>query len=237
VGSNPTPSAISTRKRLFTLRREEIGLARISWLQVNDGAAWSTAANVTLNVAPVNDAPVLALPGQNFLTFHGGNEAAIGSVVTTQINDVTMVGWANWSGASNPGAAQNLFYSGNTSTSGFGVYGFVFLLPLREKAAAFAGLAASELQHVLITEYGPGAAIGWHKDKAVFGEVVGISLLSSCTFRLRRKAGAGWERASLVAEPGSAYLLRGASRTEWEHSIPAVESLRYSITFRNLRSG
>jgi alkylated DNA repair dioxygenase AlkB len=111
-----------------------------------------------------------------------------------------------------------------------------FLLPLRERAAAFAGLGASELQHVLITEYGPGAAIGWHKDKAVFGEVVGISLLSSCTFRLRRKAGATWERASLVAEPGSAYLLRGASRTEWEHSIPAVESLRYSITFRNLRS-
>jgi alkylated DNA repair dioxygenase AlkB len=112
-----------------------------------------------------------------------------------------------------------------------------FLLPLREKAAAFAGIAASELQHVLLTEYGPGAAIGWHKDKAVFGEVVGISLLTSCTFRLRRKAGAAWERASLVAEPGSVYLLRGASRTEWEHSIPAVESLRYSITFRNLRSG
>jgi alkylated DNA repair dioxygenase AlkB len=111
-----------------------------------------------------------------------------------------------------------------------------FLLLLRERAAAFAGVPASELQHVLITEYGPGAAIGWHKDKAVFGEVVGISLLSSCTFRLRRKAGATWERASLVAEPGSAYLLRGASRTEWEHSIPAVESLRYSITFRNLRS-
>jgi alkylated DNA repair dioxygenase AlkB len=33
----------------------------------------------------------------------------------------------------------------------------------------------------------------------------------------------------------SAYLLRGPSRTEWEHSIPAVDELRYSITFRNLR--
>jgi hypothetical protein len=29
-------------------------------------------------------------------------------------------------------------------------------------------------------------------------------------------------------------LLRGPSRTEWEHSIPGVESLRYSITFRNV---
>jgi alkylated DNA repair dioxygenase AlkB len=111
-----------------------------------------------------------------------------------------------------------------------------FLLPLRDKAAAFAGLAGAALQHVLVTEYGPGAAIGWHKDKAVFGEVVGISLLSPCNFRFRRKAGTKWERASLIAEPRSAYLLRGASRTDWEHSIPAVEQLRYSITFRNLRS-
>jgi alkylated DNA repair dioxygenase AlkB len=111
-----------------------------------------------------------------------------------------------------------------------------FLLPLRDKAAAFAGLAGAALQHVLITEYGPGAAIGWHKDKAVFGEVVGISLLSPCNFRFRRKAGTKWERASLIAESRSAYLLRGASRTDWEHSIPAVEQLRYSITFRNLRS-
>ena len=111
-----------------------------------------------------------------------------------------------------------------------------FLLPLRDKAAAFAGLAGAVLQHVLITEYGPRAAIGWHKDKAVFGEVVGISLVSPCNFRFRRKAGTKWERASLIAEPRSAYLLRGASRTDWEHSIPAVEQLRYSITFRNLRS-
>jgi alkylated DNA repair dioxygenase AlkB len=111
-----------------------------------------------------------------------------------------------------------------------------FLLPLREKAAGFAGLAASELQHVLLTEYAAGAAIGWHKDRSVFGEVVGISLLSSCVFRLRRKSGAKWERASFIAEPRSAYLLSGPARTEWEHSIPAVDSLRYSITFRNFRS-
>lgn len=110
-----------------------------------------------------------------------------------------------------------------------------FLLELRETAAAFAGMAADRLQHVLVTEYGPGAAIGWHRDKAVFGEVVGISLLSPCLFRLRRKSGGGWERVSLTAEPRSAYLLRGASRTDWEHSIPAVDALRYSITYRNLR--
>jgi alkylated DNA repair dioxygenase AlkB len=110
-----------------------------------------------------------------------------------------------------------------------------FLLPLRGVAARFAGLGAEELQHVLVTEYGPGAAIGWHKDKAVFGDVIGVSLLSPCVFRLRRKSATSWERVSLTAEPRSAYLLRGPARTEWEHSIPAVDALRYSITFRNVR--
>jgi alkylated DNA repair dioxygenase AlkB len=110
-----------------------------------------------------------------------------------------------------------------------------FLLPLRDRAAAFAGVAAEELPHALVTEYGPGAAIGWHRDKGVFGDVIGVSLLSPCVFRLRRKAGAKWERYSLTAEPRSAYLLRGPSRTEWEHSIPAVDDLRYSVTFRSLR--
>jgi alkylated DNA repair dioxygenase AlkB len=114
-----------------------------------------------------------------------------------------------------------------------------FLLPLRERAARFAGLEPAALQHVLLTEYGPGAAIGWHKDRSVFGEVVGISLLAPCLFRLRRRAGAArtkaWERASLRLAPRSAYLLAGPARTEWEHSIPPVEALRYSATFRNLR--
>jgi alkylated DNA repair dioxygenase AlkB len=111
------------------------------------------------------------------------------------------------------------------------------LLPVRTKAARFAGMDASSLQQVLLTEYRPGASIGWHKDKAVFGEVVGISLLSRCVFRFRRKAGTTWQRASLTLEPRSAYLLKGPSRTEWEHSIPGVDSLRYSITFRNFKDG
>lgn len=110
-----------------------------------------------------------------------------------------------------------------------------FLLPLRQRVATCFGVAAERLQQALVSEYGPGAPIGWHRDKAVFGEVVGVSLLSACTFRLRRKAGSTWERVSLRAEPGSAYLLAGPARREWEHSIPPVAALRYSITFRNLR--
>jgi|SRR5262245_14765518 len=110
-----------------------------------------------------------------------------------------------------------------------------FLLPIRERAAHFAGVPTAALEHTLVLDYPPGAAIGWHKDRPAFGDVIGISLLAPCTFRLRRKTGATWERCSLTAEPRSAYLLRGPARTEWEHSIPAVDARRYSITFRTLR--
>jgi alkylated DNA repair dioxygenase AlkB len=109
------------------------------------------------------------------------------------------------------------------------------LLPFRDRAAQFAGLGPNDLQHILVTEYAPGAAIGWHRDKAVFAEVVGISLLSPASFRLRRKIGATYERVTINVEPRSAYLLSGLSRTQWEHSIPAVEALRYSLTFRNFK--
>ena len=110
-----------------------------------------------------------------------------------------------------------------------------FLLPVRDKAAGFAGLEANTLEHLLVTEYEPGATIGWHKDRSIFAEVIGISLLAPCLFRFRKKAGDRWERASLHLAPRSAYLLRGAARTDWEHSIPAVERLRYSLTLRNFR--
>jgi alkylated DNA repair dioxygenase AlkB len=110
-----------------------------------------------------------------------------------------------------------------------------FLLPLRALAAAFAGVDPQKLQQALVTEYSPGAAIGWHKDKAVFDEVVGVSLGAPCTFRLRRKAGSKWERRNVTLEPGSAYLIAGEARVDWEHSIPPVDALRYSVTFRSMR--
>jgi alkylated DNA repair dioxygenase AlkB len=111
-----------------------------------------------------------------------------------------------------------------------------FLVPIRENAARFAGIAPAALEHALLLDYPPGATIGWHKDRPAFGYVIGISLLAPCTFRLRRKAGTKWERRSLTVEPRSAYLLRGPARNEWEHSIPPVETRRYSITFRTLRA-
>jgi alkylated DNA repair dioxygenase AlkB len=110
-----------------------------------------------------------------------------------------------------------------------------FLLPVREKAARLAELKAESLVQGLVTEYRAGTVIGWHRDKGVFGDVVGISLLSPCTFRFRRKAGTKWDRYSQTLLPRSGYVLRGEVRNEWEHSIPPVDELRYSITFRTLR--
>lgn len=108
-----------------------------------------------------------------------------------------------------------------------------FLLPLRGRAAAFAGVSADELQQILINEYAPGAGIGWHRDRPMFADVIAISLGASCTLRLRRRHGDGWERATQQLRPRSAYLLRGPVRREWQHSIPPVSHLRYSVTFRN----
>jgi len=109
-----------------------------------------------------------------------------------------------------------------------------FLLPLRDRAAAFAELPPAALPHALVTEYAPGAAIGWHRDRPVFGDVIGVSFGSACRFRFRRRLSGGWERASTILEPRSAYLLRGPARRDWEHSIPPAEALRYSVTFRSL---
>ncbi len=111
-----------------------------------------------------------------------------------------------------------------------------WLHPVREKAAAFAGLPAAALEHALLVEYAPGAGIGWHRDRPAFGDVIGVSLLAPARLRFRRKRDTAWQRRNLIAEPRSAYLLRGPARGEWEHSIPPMEALRYSITFRALRT-
>lgn len=111
-----------------------------------------------------------------------------------------------------------------------------WLQPVRERAAILAGTAPHAFVHALIIEYAPGAGIGWHRDRPVFGDVVGISLLAPAPLRFRRLGeGRSWQRFTLTAGPRSAYLLRGEARHEWEHSIPPLETLRYSLTFRTLR--
>ncbi|MES2135716.1 MAG: alpha-ketoglutarate-dependent dioxygenase AlkB [Pseudomonadota bacterium] len=109
-----------------------------------------------------------------------------------------------------------------------------WLQPLRANAASFADLQADDFVHVLLARYDPGAGIGWHRDRDVFEQVVGISLGTQATLRFRRRTGAGFQRASLEVAPRSAYHLSGEARHDWEHSIAPGESLRFSITFRTL---
>jgi DNA oxidative demethylase len=109
-----------------------------------------------------------------------------------------------------------------------------FLIQVQQRAAALAGVAPDQLSEALITEYSPGAAIGWHRDAPPFGIVIGISLLAACRFRFRRGRTGAWDRAELTLEPRSAYVLTGPARYDWQHSIPAVDALRYSVTFRTM---
>jgi alkylated DNA repair dioxygenase AlkB len=110
-----------------------------------------------------------------------------------------------------------------------------FLINAYHQIQSTAGFRLPGLQQALVTEYAPGAPIGWHKDRSVFGAVMGLSLISPCTMRLRNRVGDKWQRSSIVLQPRSAYFFEGPVRWEWEHSIPPVPELRYSITFRNLR--
>lgn len=109
-----------------------------------------------------------------------------------------------------------------------------WLLPMCDKAAAFAAIPAAEFVQALVARYEPGAGIGWHRDRDVFEQVVGVSFGVPATLRFRRRIGNGFERAKLELTPRSAYLLSGEVRRDWEHSIAPGKSLRYSITFRAL---
>ena len=108
-----------------------------------------------------------------------------------------------------------------------------FLFSIRDRAAAFARVAADEIVQAMITEYSPGTPIGWHRDRPQFGTIVGISLSSSCRMRLKPYQGEG-KLISKILEPRSIYAMQGVARREFLHSIPAVGKLRYSITFRTL---
>jgi alkylated DNA repair dioxygenase AlkB len=111
----------------------------------------------------------------------------------------------------------------------------LWLEPLRARAAASAGVDAAELEQVLLIDYGAGAGIGWHKDRPVFGHVIGISLGAPAVMRFRRRNEKGFERASAGLAPRSIYHMAGEVREVWEHSIAPIETRRWSITFRSLR--
>lgn len=109
-----------------------------------------------------------------------------------------------------------------------------WLRPFRDRAAGFADLDPDDLIQALLIRYDPGAGIGWHRDRPIYGHVIGISLGEPATMRFRRRRAGGFERASVPLDPRAAYLIGGPARHEWEHSIAEMERPRWSITFRSL---
>jgi alkylated DNA repair dioxygenase AlkB len=122
-----------------------------------------------------------------------------------------------------------------------------FLLPIRTRAALWVGIPADELAEALLTEYPPGAPIGWHRDAPMFDVIAGISIGAPCRMKFRPyvsprdlgRARRPPRRTTHAIElaPRSAYVMRGVARRDYEHSIPPVDALRYSVTFRSLRAG
>lgn len=110
-----------------------------------------------------------------------------------------------------------------------------WLVALRNRAAAQAGADPESFAQFLIGRYPAGATIGWHRDAPMFGSpVLGISLRAPCRMRFRRRMGEGFETAVHPLAPRSLYVLAGEARTVWQHSIPPVAELRYSITMRTV---
>jgi len=106
---------------------------------------------------------------------------------------------------------------------------------IRARAANSAHLDPQSFSEVLVTEYPPGAGIGWHHDAPPFGIVAGISLAADCAMRFR-KGHVSHRETSVVKLPRrSLYVLTGSARNDWQHSISPIAELRYSITFRTLK--
>jgi alkylated DNA repair dioxygenase AlkB len=114
-----------------------------------------------------------------------------------------------------------------------------FLGGLRSRIAEWSGVAAERFGHAAVAEYRPGTPLGWHRDVPQFEIVVGVSLAGTARMRFRRYPHTKGSRAPLLdveLAPRSIYVLRDAARWDWQHSIAPTAELRYSITFRTLRS-
>lgn len=112
------------------------------------------------------------------------------------------------------------------------------LLPLRDRAAAWAGVEPQALANALVAEYRPGTPLGWHRDVPDYELVIGLSLGGPARMRLRRyppAPGRKQQVLDLELAPRSIYRLQGEARWGWQHGIAPTPGLRWSITLRTLR--
>ena len=113
-----------------------------------------------------------------------------------------------------------------------------WLDPLRERAGAWAGIAPERFSQALVAEYQPGTPLGWHRDVPDFESIVGISVLGNARMKFRPyppAAGRSDSAFELDLPPRCAYVLEGAARWKWQHSIVKTQEQRYSISLRTRR--
>jgi alkylated DNA repair protein (DNA oxidative demethylase) len=177
------------------------------------------------------DAPVLpGLASRPELVDEAEERALVAAIDATDLTPFRFQGW-----------------TGRRLTSSFGFsYDFEtqraaradpipdWLMPIRDRMAAFAGIDAGTLIQALLIRYDPGAGIGWHRDRPIYEHVVGLSLGAPADMRFRRRRPDGrFDRASLPLEPRGAYHLSDEARHDWEHSIVEMDRTRWSVTFRS----
>ncbi|KHS42732.1 alpha-ketoglutarate-dependent dioxygenase AlkB [Novosphingobium subterraneum] len=174
-----------------------------------------------------------AIPGL-FLIEDLVDEAAQLSLIT-EIEETSLAPFRfqQWTGMRET-ASYGLHYDFTASTLSEAEAFRPWLDKLARMVEAKCELPGRSIVHALLTRYPVGAAIGWHRDRAIFGEVFGISLGTEAVLRLRRRQPAGFSRYSLPLRPGSLYRLSGEARNQWEHSIAPLQQLRRSITLRTL---
>jgi alkylated DNA repair dioxygenase AlkB len=106
---------------------------------------------------------------------------------------------------------------------------------LRQRVAAWTGLAPHAFAQLLIADYAPGTPLGWHRDVPDYELIAGVSLGSAATLRFRPYPPAPGIKSvwrELEAAPRSAYSMRGPARWKWQHCVPPVPAQRWSLTFR-----
>ena len=108
------------------------------------------------------------------------------------------------------------------------------LVDLQQKVARWLAIDPTTFIHALVSEYRPGTPIGWHRDKPVYGVVVGLSLAGRGRMRFRPLDSRAPRNAMVLLElePRSIYVMQGPIRWQWQHSMLPTNALRYSITFR-----
>lgn len=97
-------------------------------------------------------------------------------------------------------------------------------------------IASQEWSQCIINVYGANSTshIPWHFDDPAFGSIVLVYTFGQARPLLMRKGDTDDNVYSAQPKHLSRYVLSGESRDHWQHSVPAGNDWRVSITFRTL---